>query len=84
MAETIEKRLREALAGMPAEDMHAVAAFAEFLSQKRSVSRSERARLSEEEHARVLAAMDAVAALSMKQGPPVSNRQHDHYLYGGN
>jgi hypothetical protein len=28
--------------------------------------------------------MDSVAALSIKKGPPVSNRKHDQYLFGEN
>ena len=31
---------------------------------------------------RILATLDRVAALSLKEGPPVSNRDHDKYLYG--
>ena len=83
MAETIEQRLREALAGMPPEDVYAVAAFADFLRHRRRTWGGGLKRLSEEEHARIVAALDEVAALSMEHGPPVSNRQHDQYLYGG-
>ena len=36
------------------------------------------------ERRRVMAALDAVAELSLEEGPPVSNREHDRYLYGGN
>ena len=38
--------------------------------------------LSTEERKRILAALDGVADLSLKEGPHVSNREHDHYLYG--
>ena len=31
-----------------------------------------------------MATLDGVAELSLKEGPPVSNREHDQYLYGGN
>lgn len=52
MAETLEKRLREVLSEMPSEDIHAVVAFAEFLTQRRRVSESEVGPLSDEDHAR--------------------------------
>jgi len=68
---------------MPAEDVHAVAAFAEFLANRRQSQDADGEKhVSEEEHARVLAALDAVTALSTEQGPPVSNRGHDQILYG--
>ncbi len=82
MVKTLEKRLRDALSGMPSDDVHAVVAFAEFLTQRRRIAGSEVEPLSDEEHARILSAMDGVAALSMVDGPPVSNREHDQYLYG--
>jgi hypothetical protein len=41
-------------------------------------------KLSSEERSRILAALDSVAELSLREGPPVSNREHDQYLYGGN
>jgi len=41
-------------------------------------------KLSTEERMRIMAALDGVAQLSLEKGPPVSNRQHDQYLYGGN
>ncbi len=41
-------------------------------------------KLSTEERRRILAILDGVAELSLKEGPQVSNREHDHYLYGGN
>lgn len=40
------------------------------------------AEISESEHVRILSALDAVSALSLETGPPVSNRDHDRYLYG--
>ena len=39
-------------------------------------------KLSPEERKRILAILDSVAELSLKEGPPVSNRKHDRYLYG--
>jgi len=41
-------------------------------------------KLSPEERKRIVAIMDSVAALSMEEGPPVSNRKHDQYLFGEN
>jgi hypothetical protein len=41
-------------------------------------------KLSIEERRRIMAALDGVAELSLEEGPPVSNREHDQYLYGGN
>ena len=84
MAETLEKRLSKVLSDMPSEDVHAVAAFAEFLTQRRQTQRTDGERkLTDEEHTRIVAALDGVVALSMEEGPSVSNRDHDKYLYGG-
>lgn len=85
MEQTLEQRLREALAELPPEDAHAVVAFAQFLRNRREAGKGNGAEgaLSEEEHARILRELDAVAALSAETGPPVSNRDHDRYLYGG-
>ena len=41
-------------------------------------------KLSPAERKRILSIMDSVAALSIKKGPPVSNRKHDQYLFGEN
>ena len=41
-------------------------------------------KLSPEERRRIVTALDGVAELSVREGPPVSNREHDQYLYGGN
>ncbi len=82
MNETLQETLRQALPDMPAEDVHAVAAFAEFLGKKRQEAASHENVLSDEQHARILAEFDTVTALSMQQGSPVCNRDHDHYLYG--
>ncbi|MBI3302223.1 MAG: hypothetical protein HYZ72_09150 [Deltaproteobacteria bacterium] len=84
MEQTFEQRLREVLAGLPSEDIHAIVAFAQFLYDRRQAEKgSSRAKeLSDAEHARILNVLDAVAALSEETGPPVSNRDHDRYLYG--
>ena len=59
-------------------------AFAQFLLERSQGERETRSQdeLSEVEHARILRALDAVAALSSATGPVVSNRDHDRYLYG--
>ena len=41
-------------------------------------------KLSPEERRRIVTALDGVAELSVREGPPVSNREHDQALYGGN
>lgn len=83
MAEMIEERLRQVLPDMPSEDVRAVAAFAEFLAHRRRPGGANGEReLSDEEHSHRLALLNAVAALSAESGPPVSNRDHDRYLYG--
>ena len=85
MEPTIEQRLREALTEFPAEEVHTIAAFAEFLRNRRQAGEppvSVGAELSEEEHNRILQVLDAVAVLSAETGSPVSNRDHDRYLYG--
>jgi hypothetical protein len=40
-------------------------------------------KLSPEEKKRIVTMLDGVAQLSLREGPPVSNREHDRYLYGG-
>lgn len=86
MKPTLEQRLQEVLAELPPEDVHAVVAFVQFLWDRRQAEKvsSAEGELSEAEHARILRVLDAVAALSAETGPPVSNRDHDRYLYGGN
>lgn len=85
MSESIEKRLSQVLPELSAEDVHAVASFAKFLADRRkNWIRHGNRQLTDEEHAQILAALNAVAALSSEQGPPVSNRDHDRYLYGAN
>ena len=84
MEQTLAQRLRAVLGDLPPEDVHAIVAFAQFLSERRQGERETASQdeLSETEHARILHVLDAVAALSAETGPPVSNRDHDHYLYG--
>ena len=41
-------------------------------------------KLSFEEKNRIIEILDSIAEISLKHGPPVSNRNHDQYLYGGN
>lgn len=40
-------------------------------------------KLSPEERNRMMALLDSVAEKSLSEGPPVSNRDHNQYLYGG-
>lgn len=85
MEPTFEQRLREALAEFAPEDVHTIVDVAEFLWNRRQAGRqpvAAEAELSEAEHDRILQVLDAVAALSAETGPPVSNRDHDRYLYG--
>lgn len=85
MADTLTERLRQVLPAMPAEDVHAVAAFAEFLAGRRRNQTCDGDRaLSDQEHAQMLSLLNGVTSLSVEDGPPVSNRDHDRYLYGGN
>lgn len=85
MSQSLEERLSEVLPDLRAEDVHAVASFAEFLAGRRcSQGGHGNRQLSHEEHAQMLAALNAVALLSLEEGPPVSNRDHDRYLYGAN
>jgi hypothetical protein len=86
MEQALERRLREALMNLPPEDVHAIVAFAQFLFERRQAEKSvaEEVALSDEEHIRILRILDAVAELSTKTGPPISNRDHDRYLYGEN
>ncbi len=84
MLENLEQRLQTVLSDFPPEDVHAVAAFADFLTQRRHASRGQHQRqLAEPEHHQIVAALDRVAAMTAEQGTPVSNRDHDKYLYGG-
>jgi hypothetical protein len=86
MEQPLVQRLREVLGDLPPEDVYAIIAFAQFLSERRQVERETTSKdeLAEAEHTRVLRVLDAVAALSSaaETGSPVSNRDHDRYLYG--
>jgi hypothetical protein len=83
MVESLQERLTHVLPDLPAEDVHAVAAFAEFLAgRRRNAAGNGERKLSDQEHAQMLAALNAVAELSLEEGPAVSNCDHDRYLYG--
>lgn len=84
MEQVLEQRLREVLGDWPPEDVYAIIAFAQFLSERRQVERQTgpQDELSETEQTRILRILDAVVTLSAETGPPVSNRDHDRYLYG--
>lgn len=79
-----EQEIRKVLSEFPPEDVEAVLTLVKSICQKRApvISPTE-LELSDAEHARILSALDAVAALSLENGPAVSNRDHDQYLYGG-
>ena len=66
MNETLQETLRQALPDMLAEDVHAVAAFAEFLGKKRQEAASHENVLSDEQHARNLAEFDTVTAFQAR------------------
>ena len=86
MEQALVQRLREVLGDLPPEDVYAIIAFAQFLSERRRVAREAASKdeLAEIEHTRILRVLDAVVALSSEAetDPPVSNRDHDCYLYG--
>ena len=86
MEQALVQRLREVLGDLPPEDMHAIIAFAQFLSERRQVARETASKdeLAEEQHTRILRVLDAVVALSSeaKTGPRVSKKDHNRYLYG--
>ena len=82
MSVSPEERLQEIWGRLPAHEQEEVLDFAEFLVYRQRTPPIPEERLSEEEHARLVAALDAVAALSLETGPAVSNRAHDADLYG--
>ena len=83
MKRTPEQEIRKALRELPPEDVEWVVTLVNSLCRKRAVAMvSAEAQLSDEEHGRILSVLDAVADLSLKQGPAVSNRDHDRDLYG--
>ena len=78
-----EERLQEVWSKLPSSEKEAVLDFAEFLASRRvSLPTFEEGLTTEEEHARILAALEAVSVLSQETGPAVSNRTHDADLYG--
>ena len=77
-----EERLQEVWSRLPASEKEVVLQFAEFLAQRRVALPISEECFTEEEHTRVLAALDAVAALTQETGLVVSNRTHDVDLYG--
>ena len=82
MSVSSEERLQEVWARLPVREQEEVLDFAEFLAHRRKIPPTPEERLSEEEHVRLVAALDAVVALSQETGPTVSNRTHDADLYG--
>jgi hypothetical protein len=78
-----EERLRAALTRLGSHEQKEVLDFAEFLAQRREENTVAVEHLSDEEHRRMIAALDRVVALSQETGSPVSNRNHDIDLYGG-
>jgi hypothetical protein len=84
MEQGMTQRLREILEDLPPEDVHAIIAFAQFLSERRHVERENDSKdeLTEEEHTTILRVLNAVADLSAETGSPVSNRDHDRHIYG--
>ena len=83
MKRTPEQEIRKALRELPPEDVESVVTLVNSLCQKRAAAMvSAEAQLSDQEHSRILSVLDAVADLSLKQGPAVSNRDHDRDRYG--
>lgn len=83
MKRTPEQEIRKALRELPPEDVESVVTLVNSLCQKRAAAMvSAEAQLSDQEHGRILSVLDAVADLSLEQGPAVSNRDHDRDLYG--
>jgi hypothetical protein len=81
MATYLEERVQAVLGQLPPHVQAEVLDFAEFLAQRQGKAPSQAPCLSEAEHARIVAVLDAVAALSQENGQPISNRDHDIYLY---
>jgi len=80
---TPEQEIRKALRELPPEDVESVVTLVNSLCQKRAAAMvSAEVQLSDQEHGRILSVLDAVAHLSLEQGPAVSNRDHDRDLYG--
>lgn len=84
MKRTPEQEIRRVLKELPPEDVETVVNLVNSLCQKRAAKPvPNEAELSDAEHARILGILDSVAALSLHEGPAVSNRDHDRYLYNG-
>lgn len=77
MSTLLGKRLQAVLENLDEGTQSEVLDFAEFLAQKRITAPTEVNELSEEEHARIIAVLNTVAALSKESGPTVNNREHD-------
>ncbi len=77
-----EERLQDVWSKLLIPEQETVVHFAEFLAQRRDPRIVPEESLSEEAHARIVAALDAVAARSQETGRTVSNRNHDADLYG--
>jgi hypothetical protein len=84
MKKAAEQKIRRALSDLPPEDVETVVALVNSLCQKRAAEPGPKeAELSDAEHTRILGLLDSVATLSLEEGPAVSNRDHDRYLYDG-
>ena len=83
MKRTPEQEIRKALRKLPPEDVESVVTLVNSLCQKRAAAMvSAESQISDEVHGRILSVLDAVADLSLKHGPAVSNRDHDRDLFG--
>ena len=81
MKPSLENEIRKLLSDFALEDVEAVIALVKSICQKRETNTFvTELKLSDGEHAEILRALDAVAALSLESGPAVSNRDHDCYL----
>ena len=81
---SIEKSVLEKLLKLPLEKQKQVLEFVDSIWRKhRDLKSKGESEISKAEHARVLRVLDGVTSLSVDTGPPVSNRHHDSYLYGG-
>ncbi len=71
----------EKLLKLPLEKQKEVLDFVDSIwRQHRGLKTEKEAEISKAEHARILRVLSGVAALSVETGPPVRNRDHDHYL----
>ena len=82
MAESVEERLHRVLIQLAPQEKEELVNFAESFVQEKKKSQSSSEALSDEEHVRRIALLDAVTALSKETGPVESNRNHDTVLYG--